>query len=99
MLFGLISVSSPNPATHVFGELVLSFCRKPVGTLAAVSVALLELVMCPFPSVRRRLSLAMSLPLPRFTTKDVAPDTAQSLSVATSVATIREFRNRFTEGH
>ena len=40
-------------------------------------------MMCPLPSGRRRPSLpvSISLPLPRFATQDVAPDTPQSLPV------------------
>ena len=57
---------------------------SPVGTSAAVSVAQnsapVAPVMCPFLSGQRRLSLAVSLPLPRFATQDVAPDTAHSIA-------------------
>ena len=52
---------------------------SPIGTSAAVSIAQysapLAPVVCPFPSGRRQPILPMSLPLPRFATQDIAPDT------------------------
>ena len=58
---------------------------SPVGTSAAVSVVQYSAppapVVCPFPSGRRR----PTLPLPHFASQNVAPDNAQSLSVATQM--------------